>query len=162
MASPFGATAGPGAGLPANARSVASYDRYADAQRAVDHLSDAGFPVQHASIVGSDLRLVEDVTGRLTIGRALVAGAVSGAWFGLLVGLIWALFAEDAGSAVGLLLGGLVLGAVFGAVFGATAHAATGGRRDFSSLQRLVAGRYEVLVDEAHATRATELLRGPA
>jgi hypothetical protein len=102
------------------------------------------------------------VTGRLTTGRALVAGAVSGAWFGLLVGLIFSLFSEDAGSAVGLVLGAIVLGAVFGAVFGAAAHAATGGRRDFASLQRLVAARYDVLVDEAHADRASELLRGLA
>ena len=157
MASPFGATAG--AGLPTNARTVGSYDRYAGAQRAVDHLSDSGFPVQHASIVGSDLHLVESVTGRLTTGRALVAGAASGAWFGLLVGLIFSLFSEDAGDAFGLVVGAIVLGAVFGAVFGAAAHAATGGRRDFASLQRLVAGRYDVLVDEAHADRAAELLR---
>ena len=162
MASAFGAPAGAGAGLPTNARSVRSYERYADAQRAVDNLSDAGFPVQHASIVGSDLRLVEDVTGRMTTARALVAGAVSGAWFGLLVGLIFSLFAEDAGGVVGLILGGILLGAVFGAAFAAAAHLATGGRRDFSSRQRLVAGRYEVLVDLAHADRATELLRGVA
>jgi len=160
MASAFEPAAGSGAGLPTNAPSVASYERYADAQRAVDHLSDAGFPVEHTSIVGSDLRLVEDVTGRMTTARALVAGAASGAWFGLLVGLILALFAEDAGSSVGLVLGGILLGAVFGAAFGATAHLATGGRRDFSSLQRLVATRYDVLVDEAYVARATELLRG--
>ena len=164
MASPFGAAAGPGtgAGLPTGARTVGSYEEYAGAQRAVDHLSDAGFPVQHASIVGSDLHLVEDVTGRLTTGRALMAGAASGAWFGLLVGLIFSLFSEDAGSAFGLVVGSVVLGAVFGALFGAAAHAATGGRRDFASLQRLVAGRYDVLVEESHADRATELLRGLA
>ena len=162
MASPFGAAAGAGAGLPTGVRTVGSYEQYAGAQRAVDHLSDAGFPVQHASIVGSDLHLVEDVTGRLTTGRALVAGAASGAWFGLLVGLVFALFSEDAGSAFGFVVGAIVLGAAFGAVFGATAHAATGGRRDFDSLQRLVAGHYDVLVADAHAERATELLRSLA
>lgn len=151
-----------GGSLPINARSVGSYERYADAQRAVDVLSDAGFPVEHTTIVGSDLHLVEDVTGRLTTGRALMAGAATGAWFGLLVGLIFSLFSEDAESVVGLILGGILLGAAFGGAFGAAAHAATGGRRDFSSLQRLVAGRYEVLVDDAEVARATELLRGRA
>ena len=53
---------------------VASYDDYADAQRAVDRLSDDGFPVEQLDIVGSDLRLVERVTGRLTKGRAAAAG----------------------------------------------------------------------------------------
>src|SRR3712207_8985496 len=39
------------------------------------------------SIIGSDLRMVERVTGRLSWGRAIGAGAASGAWFGLFVGL---------------------------------------------------------------------------
>lgn len=42
---------------------VASYDDYAAAQAAVDRLSDEGFPVEHLDIIGSDLRLVERVTG---------------------------------------------------------------------------------------------------
>jgi Heat induced stress protein YflT domain len=48
---------------------IASYDRYVDAESAVDTLSDHGFPVERVSIVGSDLRLVEKVTGRLTVAR---------------------------------------------------------------------------------------------
>ena len=47
-------------------RLVGSYERYDDAQRAVDTLSDRRFPVERVTIVGSDLRLVERVTGRLT------------------------------------------------------------------------------------------------
>jgi hypothetical protein len=42
---------------------VARFDDYASAQRAVDRLSDDGFPVGKLDIVGSDLRLVERVTG---------------------------------------------------------------------------------------------------
>ena len=45
---------------------LATYDTYAEAQKAVDFLSDEGFPVQHVSIVGSDLRMVENVMVRLT------------------------------------------------------------------------------------------------
>lgn len=52
---------------------VASYASYEEAQRAVDRLSDRGFPVENADIVGSDLRLVEHITGRLTTGRAALA-----------------------------------------------------------------------------------------
>ncbi len=50
-----------GAGL---RRVIASYSTYDDAQRAVDTLSDHRFPVDRVTIVGSDLRLVERVTGR--------------------------------------------------------------------------------------------------
>ena len=57
---------------------VARFDDYEAAQRAVDRLSDNGFPVEKLDIVGSDLRLIERVTGRLTKARAAGAGAVSG------------------------------------------------------------------------------------
>jgi heat induced stress protein YflT len=62
---------------------VASYPSYEEAQAAVDRLSDERFPVENLDIVGSGLRLVERVTGRLTNARAAAAGAASSAWFGL-------------------------------------------------------------------------------
>ncbi|MDP8930333.1 MAG: glycine zipper family protein, partial [Actinomycetota bacterium] len=60
-------------------RSVATFNRYPDAQRAVDYLSDERFPVQHVSIVGEGLRLVEDVTGRRGYVEAALGGATAGA-----------------------------------------------------------------------------------
>jgi hypothetical protein len=60
-------------------QSVTSYATYPEAQEAVDRLADAGFPVENVDIVGSDLRLVEHVTGRLTRGRAAMYGAGIGA-----------------------------------------------------------------------------------
>ena len=152
MAATLDATTAPRAG-----RTVASYATYDDAQRAVDHLSDQGFPVENADIIGSDLRLVEQVTGRLTKGRAALAGAGSGAWFGLFFGLLVGLFTTGP-TWLGLLVGGLVIGAVWGALFGFFAQWATGGRRDFSSERGLVAGRYDVVVADDHAERARALL----
>jgi hypothetical protein len=143
----------PPTGLP-----VGSYDTYAQAQRAVDYLADHEFPVQHTTIVGSDLQMVERVTGRLTRGRAALAGASSGAWFGALVGLLLGLFAEGSGSFLGLLLFGILYGAVFGLVFGLVGYALTGGRRDFTSRSQIVAKTYQVLCDSRHAERARDLL----
>ncbi|CAN5572257.1 membrane protein [soil metagenome] len=137
-------------------RVVVSYPTYAEAQRAVDGLSDREFAVQHVTIVGSDLRLVERVTGRLTYGRVALAGAASGAWFGLLFGLLFTLLSEDPAS--GLLLGALLIGAGGGALFGIVAYAATGGRRDFSSRSALAAGRYDVMVRAEHADEAERLI----
>ena len=42
---------------------IGSYPTYAEAQRAVDYLSDQEFPVQQVTIVGVDLMQVERVTG---------------------------------------------------------------------------------------------------
>src|SRR5580658_8719040 len=89
---------------------VARFDEYESAQRAVDRLSDDGFPVETLDIVGSDLRLVERVTGRLTKARAAGAGAISGAWLGLLFGILLGLFTSVAW--LGVVLGALAIGAV--------------------------------------------------
>ncbi|MGW6928920.1 general stress protein [Lentzea sp. NPDC054927] len=132
---------------------LASYPDYSDAQRLVDRMSDDGFPVESVRIVGEGVRTVEQVTGRMTRGRAAVAGAVSGAWFGVLIGLLFGLFTDGAGW-VWLLLISLAIGAFWGAVFGFVAHWSTRGRRDFSSVMTLQAQRYEVHVDKAQAARA--------
>ena len=141
---------------------VGSYDTYLEAQRAVDYLSDHEFPVQHVSIVGSDLRMVENVLGRLTRGRAALAGAASGAWFGLFVGVLLAIFASGDTSSFGLVLSALVYGAVFGAIFGFVGHAMSGGRRDFTSRSKIVASVYEIRCTWAEADKAREVLSGMA
>ena len=138
-------------------RTVATYSSYRDAERAVDHLSDQGFPVERVAIVGTGLRYVEQVAGRVTTGRAALTGALQGALLGLLFALLFGLFFTGPGF-FGLLVYAIVLGALFGALFGALGHAATGGRRDFASTSSTQADRYEVQVDEAHAAQAEELL----
>lgn len=135
---------------------VATFTTYGAAQRAVDHLADHGFPVERVAIVGTDLRLVESVTGRLTMAKAAGAGALTGAWFGLLIGLLVALFAR--GGWLGVLVVAVVVGAIWGAIFGAVAHASTRGRRDFTSTSRLEAGQYAVTVWAEHAEPARRLI----
>ncbi len=63
-------------------QSLAVYDDYAAAQRAVDFLSDQKFPVEQCMIVGTDLKQVERITGRLTTGKVAAAGALVGAVMG--------------------------------------------------------------------------------
>ena len=101
--------------------------------------------------------MVETVLGRLTRGRAALAGAGSGAWFGLLVGLLLAAFTTGH-SMLLMVLSGLGYGAAFGAVFGFAAHAASGGRRDFTSRRAIVAARYDIVADLEVADDARNLL----
>ena len=140
--------------MPLGGVQVATYDDYQQAQRAVDFLSDEKFPVENVTIIGSDLRMIERVTGRMTWGRAIGAGAASGAWFGLFVGLLLGIFAPDGTSWIGSVLTGLLIGLVFGAVFGAVGYAATQGKRDFTSVNQVVAGRYEVMCNPQFAEDA--------
>ncbi|EST35980.1 hypothetical protein N566_16865, partial [Streptomycetaceae bacterium MP113-05] len=136
---------------------VARYDSYAEAQTTVDKLSDEHFPVEQIDIVGSDLRLVEHVTGRFTKRRAAGGGAASGAWFGLFIGLLVGLFTSGA-AWLGLIIGGLLIGALWGAIFGYVGHAATGGRRDFSSTRSLAASRYDVIARGGRVEEARGIL----
>ena len=46
-------------------------------------------------IVGTELKQVERVTGRLTYARAAMAGAASGLWMGLFVGFLLSLFSTQ-------------------------------------------------------------------
>lgn len=144
--------------LPVGRHSLGSYPQYQQAQAVVDHLSDNGFPVETLSIVGADLRLVETVTGRLTRTKAALGGAASTAWLGLLFGLLIGLFASSASTLLVVVVSSMLIGAVFGAVLGFAAHAATGGRRDFSSSTGLAATRYEVLVEQDRAAEAERLV----
>ena len=135
---------------------LGAYDKYEDAQKAVDYLSDNQFAVENCMIVGTDLRQVEWVTGRLTRGRVAGAGALSGMWMGLFVGLIFALF--DPNSSQWTVLATVAFGAVFGVVWALLGYAATKGRRDFTSVSQVVATRYEVLVEHKLAEQGRALL----
>src|SRR5438132_2650839 len=113
---------------------VARFDDYGSAQRAVDQLSDDGFPVEQLDIVGSDLQLVERVTGRLTKWRAAAAGALSGMWAGPLIGILFGLFTT--GHAwLAMVAAGICLGVSGGAVFGFAGHLATPRRAGFRVLR---------------------------
>jgi hypothetical protein len=140
--------------MPLGGVQVGSYDSYEQAQAAVDYLSDEKFAVENVTIIGSDLRMVEKVTGRMTMGRAIAAGAAGGAWWGLFVGLLLGIFSSDGSDWIGSVLTGLLVGVVFGVVFGGLGYAATQGRRDFISTSKIVAGRYDVMCNPAHAEEA--------
>jgi hypothetical protein len=140
--------------MPLGGVQVGSYDSYEQAQAAVDYLSDEKFAVENVTIIGSDLKQVEKVTGRLTMGRAIAAGAAGGAWWGLFVGLLLGIFAVEPGAWISSILLGLVIGLVFGALFGAIGYSATRGQRDFTSTSAVIAGRYDVMCNPARAEEA--------
>jgi hypothetical protein len=138
--------------------SLGVYERYAKAQQAVDYLAEQGFPVQNVEIVGTELRSVERVTGRLTRGKIAAAGALSGLWIGLFVGIAFSLFSDR--NQLGFLISTPLLGAMFGLAWSQIGYSAATrrGTPDFASVSQIVATRYEVLVEHQHAARAHELL----
>lgn len=83
---------------------------------------------------------MEQVSGRVTTGRAALTAAGEGLLIGLLVALLFGLFFTGP-NFLWLLVYGLVVGALFGAILGAGGHAALGGQRDFSSVSGMRADR---------------------
>jgi hypothetical protein len=140
-------------------RTIETHAEYRDAERTVDWLSDHGFPVEHVAIVGTGLRYVEQIAGRVTTGQAALTGAGQGMWVGLVFGLLFGLFFNGA-AFLGILLYGLVVGALSGALWAAAGHYSQQGRRDFASVATTRADQYEVQVDAGLAATAEALLAG--
>jgi hypothetical protein len=139
-------------------KTVASYPSYAEAEHAVDSLSDQGVAVEHVAIVGKGLRSVEQVTGRMTAARAALVGLGEGALIGTLFALLFGIFFN--GPAFGyLLLCSVVAGGLFGVTIGLIANAVdSDGRRDFVSETSISADRYEVQADDEVVAEARSAL----
>jgi hypothetical protein len=138
-------------------QSVGIYSTYAEAQKAVDYLSDEKFEVQNLAIVGTDLKSVERVLGRRSWGTVIGQGVQSGISTGLLVGLVFVLFGKPS-SVLALLLVALAIGIGLGVAFAALGYALSGGKRDFTSVTQTVATKYEVLCEHKVAAQAREML----
>lgn len=156
----FGAAPGgiPNVPTPPSGFVVAAYPTYLQAQRAVEHLAKNDFAIRDVTIVGSDLQMVERVTGKLTTGKVVGAGAASGAWMGLFVGMLMGLFSPVAGGILLLILVSVAIGAVFGAAMGWLGYSVAKGRRDFTSASQVVARRYDLLCEPRTAESARTLL----
>ena len=140
-------------------RTIATTDSYAAAEAVVDRLADDGFPVEHVTIVGRDLRFVEQVIGHVNAWRAALSGAGSGLMLGLLFGLLFGIwFAHDGTSLLAILAYWAGLGALIGAFVALLGYAMSGGRRNFASITGMQAQHFDVLVDEALADDAARRL----
>ncbi|WP_177371005.1 general stress protein [Brachybacterium vulturis] len=150
-------------------RSLGVYSTYQEVQSVVDTLADKQFPVQSTLIVGTDLKLMERVTGRRTWPKVISQGALSGLWMGLFLGLLLLLLSPGN---LTVILTSVVLGIVFFTVSSVIGYTMSGGRRDFTSMTATIPMQYELLVEHKHAAQAQQLLaesgaapvpvRGPA
>ncbi|MBT1002918.1 ECF transporter S component [Paenarthrobacter sp. DKR-5] len=138
---------------------IGSYTSYLDAQKAVDYLADHQFPVQHVSIVGNDLKMVEQVTGKLSYPRVALNGALTGVWFGLLIGMLLSFFGSGSAQGPFSIITSVLMGAAFWMLFGVVTYAMQRGKRDFTSTNRVLASSYDVIVGSEFAGEARRLLQ---
>lgn len=131
----------------AEGQTLATFTDYKQAVSYVEQLIENDFPARSISIVGTDLKSVETVKGKLGYGRVSLSGALTGSWLGMFLGLIFG--ASGAGTEAVLLTNvgaGIVIGAGFGMLFNVIRFSMTKNRRGFISGQMVVAKKYEVVV----------------
>ena len=138
---------------------MAAYPTYASAQAAVEHLIKHNFSIQDVTIVGSDLQLVERVTGRLTAGKLAAAGRRVGRLDGSVRRPVDVRLLARAERGHAAHPGGhRHRRRLFGAVMGYLGYSVAKGRRDFTSASQVVARRYDVLCQPRTAEQARDLL----
>jgi hypothetical protein len=135
---------------------LGTYETYPEAQQIVDKLAHADFDVSQLAIIGSDLKTVERVTGKLTYGRAAAGGAATGAWFGLFGGVLLFLVSSSPNPAYAV--AAIFIGAGFGMLFGVVTYTINRRRRDFTSTHQVIASSYQVIAPAGQVVRAQELL----
>lgn len=140
-------------------QSVGVYNSYDEAQKVVDFLADARFPVENLCIVGTELRSVERVLGRRSWGTVIGQGVQSGVSTGLMIALLMWLFVPNENPLL-LAAYALGIGIIVGIIMAALAYWMSQGKRDFTSVSQTIATKYEVLAEHKVVSRARELVSG--
>ena len=135
---------------------VGEFKNYLDAVALVDRMVAGGFAANLVAIVGSDLKTVERVRGRITYGRMALNGALNGAWLGLFVGLIFA-SATSAAAFNNDVIAAAVLGAGLGMIWGVVRMSMRGSARQFISGSMIIAASYQVVVPVGLGGKANEM-----
>jgi len=129
---------------------LATFDAYVSAQKLINSLVSEGVPFRSLSIVGTDVNLVERVTGKIGYGRAALSSAMSGSWLGVLAGLVFVIVSPT--DVITPIVAGGIIGAGIGMVVGMVLFTLAGSnRRSYRSMQHIIAQSYRVVVEpEAH------------
>ncbi|WP_212754956.1 general stress protein, partial [Microbacterium ulmi] len=137
-------------------QTVASYPTYEAAQKAVSSLIAADVPARDIAIVGTGLRSIERITGKLGYATAARSGAINGLLLGLLFSAIFVLGTPS--PPIQLFVGVLFVGIAIGMLMSIISFAIVRRRRDFASVMQVVAEHYEVSVASASVNRARQVL----
>ena len=137
---------------------IANFKQYTDALAYVDNLIKHNFPAGSVAIVGSDLRTVERIRGKVTYSRLAIGGAVTGSWVGLAFGLVFgggsAASQAELVSATASVGQSVVVGAGLGMLFNVIRYSMSRNKRSFVSQSSVVASKYQVQVPAALADQA--------
>ncbi len=138
---------------------LGTYSSYQQAREVVDRLASAEFDVTQVSIVGTDLRMVERVRGKLTYASVALRSGLQGALFGGMLGLLLSLVDS---SQMGMqILATAAIGAAIWIIMGVIGMSVRKGRGGgFDSVQQLVPTSFDVVCAFEASGHAQAVLRG--
>lgn len=148
----------PGAGRDEVGEKIASFPTYEQAQKAVSSLIAAEVPARDIAIVGSGLRSIERITGKLGYATAARSGALNGLMLGLLFAFIFVLGTPTA--QISAFIGVLLIGMALGMLLSLGTYSIVRRRRDFASVMQVAADHYDVCVAATSVHKARGVL-GP-
>jgi hypothetical protein len=137
---------------------VGSFNNYAAAVDCVDQLIRHDFPAPMVAIVGSDLRTVERVKGKLSYGRVAIQGLITGSWLGLIVSFFVPTGTTTAAGSGVSSLAAIVIGAGIGMLVNIVRFSVTRKRHEFTSGSAVVAASYDVVVPHPLADQAKKAI----
>jgi hypothetical protein len=149
---------GPGQNRTETGEIVASFPVYEGAQKAVSTLIASGIPAREIAIVGSGLRSIERVTGRLGYATAARQGAMNGLLLGLIISAFFVL--GTASPPISAFVGVMFIGIALGMLLSIVGYALMRRRRDYASVTQVLADHYDVTVLATSIHRARQILGG--
>lgn len=149
----------PGAGRDEVGEKIASFPTYEQAQKAVSSLIAGEVPARDIAIVGSGLRSIERITGRLGYATAARSGALNGLMLGLLFAFIFVLGMPTV--QISAFIGVLLVGMALGMILSLGTYSIVRRRRDFASVMQVAADHYDVCVAPSSVQKARGIV-GPA
>ncbi|QPE03708.1 hypothetical protein IT882_10420 [Microbacterium schleiferi] len=139
-------------------QTVATFEQYEAAQKAVSKLIAEDIPAREITIVGQGLRSMERVTGRLGYATAARSGAINGLLLGMLFSAVFVLGMPNV--PIQAFVGVLFVGIAIGMLASLLTFAIVRRRRDYASIMQFVADHYDIAVATGSAGKARQVL-GP-
>ena len=124
---------------------IADFTQYDEAVAYVEKLVVNNFPAGFIAIVGTDLRTVERVRGKLSYARVALNGAITGSWMGLIFSFLFGT-AENTAGIGSPMAANIFIGAGLGMLFNIVRFAMSRKKRQFVSQSSVVALKYQVQV----------------
>lgn len=137
---------------------LATFDSYEQAQQAVNRLAGEDFDVKQVSIIGTELRSIEQVTGALTVARVAMNSAFNGLMFGFMFALVLVLLGPQPQVNLAQLAVPPLVGCAIGLILGLLVYSMARRRRGYTSVQRIVPGRFAVMTSPQFAERARQIV----